>query len=481
MLELEERFPVNEWQYDGIHLWPIIRIKLFFYLIDKVEFAPINKKNLRKKKPDQLKKLFYDLKQIFKKPLSLYAYFSLMKAVPKRKYFFFGADAHRVNYKESRYNRYFDVMIEKLAILGQSLVVEYDTLSIDNHYNRTSVLKYDTALKGYLMLDQAEKNVNVQLKGYDKFTQFLAENTLTNKFSQSFSHDKLIQMMSTVFMPRVRFFGKMLEKVSPEKVMVLCYYNFDVLTLIVAANRKNIPTIEMQHGPMTGIHLAYGSWSQIPDSGYDIMPRIFWCWEQQSKSVIDEWAAKTKLYSAKVIGHPWVDYWKSKTASYPHSDFILYSLQPHPLTVSRLFPPSIINFIKQYQYTWFLRLHPRQLSQLDEIADFLKSEGVYDRVNITDATNDPLPLLLSHCSIHISNFSGSTIEAGFFNVHSVVMHETAVISYADLLSRGMATYIDPFAAGFEDKLHNIIQSKSVRENQPPSAFNIESLFKPLHQ
>lgn len=37
ILKIEHDFPVNNWKVDDVHLWPILRIRLFFYLIDKIE------------------------------------------------------------------------------------------------------------------------------------------------------------------------------------------------------------------------------------------------------------------------------------------------------------------------------------------------------------------------------------------------------------------------------------------------------------
>ena len=37
IVQIEKDFSVNEWQVNDIYLWPIIRIKLFFYLINKIE------------------------------------------------------------------------------------------------------------------------------------------------------------------------------------------------------------------------------------------------------------------------------------------------------------------------------------------------------------------------------------------------------------------------------------------------------------
>ncbi|MBC8883212.1 hypothetical protein H9X57_06700 [Flavobacterium piscinae] len=122
---------------------------------------------------------------------------------------------------------------------------------------------------------------------------------------------------------------------------------------------------------------------------------------------------KNSDYSVKVIGNPWIEYWKAKEVNYKHKNYILYSLQPNPLTIIQLFPESVLSFIKNNPYKWFVRLHPRQLNEIDKIKSFLASKGVLDLVNLDDATSDPLPLLLSKATLHVTHFSGTIIEASF--------------------------------------------------------------------
>uniref|UniRef100_UPI00404747C8 hypothetical protein n=1 Tax=Flavobacterium sp. TaxID=239 RepID=UPI00404747C8 len=68
IVQIEQDFSINEWQVNGIHLWPIIRIKLFFYLINKVEFegkAPQNKTNISPQKKSLIRNLLYRFKRKF--------------------------------------------------------------------------------------------------------------------------------------------------------------------------------------------------------------------------------------------------------------------------------------------------------------------------------------------------------------------------------------------------------------------------------
>ena len=37
ILKIEQDFPVNNWKINGVHLWPILRYHLFFFLIDALE------------------------------------------------------------------------------------------------------------------------------------------------------------------------------------------------------------------------------------------------------------------------------------------------------------------------------------------------------------------------------------------------------------------------------------------------------------
>jgi hypothetical protein len=249
-------------------------------------------------------------------------------------------------------------------------------------------------------------------------------------------------------------------------VVILCYYSDDIMALIVAANKLSIETIEMQHGPQTDIHLAYGSWSNVPDVGYDMLPRTYWCWDSYSKNVLKKWVGNNTLYTVKVSGNPWVNYWQSKKESYSYQDYIFYSLQPNPITIEQLFPENIIHFIKNESYKWFIRLHPRQLGGLEEIEKYLQEKGVLHLVNISDATNDPLPQILENSLIHITHSSGSALEAINFNVLTVLINEIGLSSFPELLQNNQAVYLDYRDQDFGKKFKDIIEANKRNKINP---------------
>jgi len=471
IVEIENKFPVNSWKIGTIHLWPYLRIKLFFYLINSVENTAHPYKTIKSKST------FERLKSVCRNFRAVFHYFFWYKALPKKDFLFVGSDAHRVDYKDSRFNRYFDILIEKFTLQQKAIYFEYG-LNSKKQYHSSLINTFSEPLKGFLYLNKFFKHREViTLEGYNLFLEYLNEDALFFRFTEVYSKNKVKQWAGSKLYPRVVFFKKVLEHINPKKIVILCYYIDDLFSLVIAANQVKIKTIEMQHGPQTNLHLAYSNWFSLPETGYDMIPKNYWCWDESSQKVIKEWSKENPNYTVEVIGNPWIDYWKAKEMNYKHQNFILYSLQPSPLTIELLFPESILNFVKNNTHKWFIRLHPRQLNEKETIKSFLKSKGILELVNIDDATYDPLPLLLSKASLHLTHFSGTAIEASFFNVFTVLLNEIGIFSFQDLLSAQKAVYLNPDDPDFHQKLNTIIQqNKNLPRDKNVTSFQ-ENLFE----
>ncbi len=467
---LEKKFPVNEWKINSLHIWPYIRIKLYFYLIKVIEkpetLVPIVR---TKNSTEKLKSLYRSIRSIL-------FYLRWIKTLPQKENLFVGADAHRIDFKGSRFNRYFDIFIDKYAIRDESIYFEYG-LNTKRQYNSDLIFTFSEAFKGFLFLNKRLKTSKLSVEGYDSFLEFLKNDIRLTRFTELYSKERITRWAEDVFYVKVLFFQKVLQIVQPKKVVILCYYLEDIFALTAAANHLKIVTVEMQHGPQPTVHLAYSSWSVLPKEGYDMIPKTFWCWDDSSHNVIKHWTKNNQNYSVKVIGNPWIDFWKTKEMNYQHQNYILYSLQPSPITIEQLFPESILNFIKNNPHKWFIRLHPRQLNEIETIKSFLISKGVLELVNLDEATYDPLPLLLSKASLHLTHFSGTAIEASFFNVFTVLLNEIGVFSFQDLISTQKAVYLNPDDTNFQQKLDAIIQQKNNLPRDKNVTYFQENLFE----
>ena len=345
-------------------------------------------------------------------------------------------------------------------------------------FNLNIVYSFNKALNGYLLLKKRSPIKSKFLGNqFDDFLNFLREDKFNNEFLNKYNKLYFENWASSSFFHKVNFFTKVLKKIKPNQVMILCYYLEDNFALIVAANQLKIKTVEMQHGPQTAIHLSYGSWTKIPKEGYAMLPTVFWCWDEYSKDILNSWIKTNSTYSVLTVGNPWIDYWKAVNFEYEFKDYIFYTLQPNPMTIEKSFPPSVIDFIKNEPYQWFIRLHPRQMYDAENIKNYLKKHDVLHLINIEQATHDPLPLLLLNSIVHMTHFSGSALEASFLDVFNVLINETSLLSFPELISAEKAVYLNPDDEDFKQKLQYIIhQKKNLSRNKNITSFN-ENLFE----
>jgi hypothetical protein len=190
-----------------------------------------------------------------------------------------------------------------------------------------------------------------------------------------------------------------------------------------------------------------------------MLPRNFWCWDESSMKIIEKWILSNKKYSAKNRGNLWVDFWKKQEIKYRFENFILYSLQPNPLKIEDLFNDKIIKAIINSNYLWFIRLHPNQINQIENFKNIIKQNGIEHKVNIENATFDPLPQILSSTKLHITFYSGTAIEATFFNVYTIFLSDLAINNFKDIIEENKGGYLDLENENFNSNLNNIINEK----------------------
>lgn len=318
--KIEHSFPTHEWKINNIHVWPILRLRLHFYLINFLENKPQKKANRRKRRSFKsfLKEIYFSI---------VYLLFLIsLKTVNK---LFVGSDEHRIDYKKTRFNRFFDVFIEKNKLTSYGYL-EYGFTSYKNQKNKQNIFFTRKSLKGFKFLHSFKKQKSkIELDKFDEFESFLVKKGFSSFLEINNKH-QFIDWFNKDFYNTYLFYKQVLLKINPSEIYILCYYGEEIMALTAAANKLNISTIEYQHGPQVDVHLAYGSWTNLPIEGFDVLPRIFWVWDSFSENVLQKWIRNNKNYSTRVVGNFWIDYFKEQQTVYPFKDFILYCVQPHP-------------------------------------------------------------------------------------------------------------------------------------------------------
>ena len=405
--DLEDKFPVNKWKVDGIHVWPYIRIKIYIFLLQA------NKNDIEKKQNETYVKLFFQ-KQLFNFFLIpfrlIFAFFEITQfflKLKRKKILFFGSYFHKVKIKDEYFNRFFDSMVDFHGIKDEVYLIEFQKIYKKN-YNQKAIIPLTKYLNHYklikkIIINFKSDNTNVFL---EKYTDFLVElnNLNINSVSLKLSKNDIINWGGKIKNTK-GFYSILYALVKPEKIIMLSYYGFDDLAAaMVVANDLNIKTIDFQHGPQTNVHMAYSSWSNYPKTGFNTMPIEYWNWDENSKRNIDLWAAHKTIVNSKIVGHPFLSYWKNNMVNeIVQNKRILYSLQLS--TFEDLFTNKLIQTINNSKYGWTFRIHPRSGFNFYNLKMFLNDKITIDNYIIEDAINIPLPSSLSNSIIHVDRKS----------------------------------------------------------------------------
>lgn len=429
----EQDYDVNSWIFNGIQVWPIIKVSLFFKLVDleRGDSQKPAKSSLKRTNP---------LGKSLSKIRSIGRYYGL-KFGPKKKVdiFFCDSDSHRVWLKGKFINRYFLPISKQLRSHSKDLILMgiTDELSNQNHLStEENLLFINDYLDGARVVNKLNGKREIELG--EEFDRFLEQVALDfpylinkEKFKKNlFAKIEDIHLLSSIF-------EFLLEKFNPKLIFELCFYSKARFAMNVAAKKLGIPTIEIQHGGLGPEHICYSSWFSIPKNGYSLLPQYFWVWDSNSKDVIDQWIDSQDFHKVHVGGNPWIGYSTQmlKEFEFPaDKHLIIFTLQDREVDA------YMIDVIRETaeNYEWWIRSHPRFPEVAKKLENKLDSLGLSGKVNFKQALEYPLPVIINRSSIHLSGSSGSILEAATLGVPSIILDEYGVNYYKNLIQSGLA-------------------------------------------
>ena len=440
--DLEKKFDVSKLKYGDFNPWPFIRFKL----IKKIRFEQssnnFNHYNKIKKK-FFLKRIISFLKSfthyltspIFNDKIDI---LYLIKSYETRK-----------NSNNRFFNEYSDPMV---YFVGKDLNIKVLELNDQKlfekrkHENPNTIsidfIKYLTLIrvKTKIFFGIAKKSTNIDLlKNELNVVNLEKELILLNEFSKTFE--------------------KILKKIKPKSVYLVCFYDMYSMAMSLACHRLKIKAIEYQHGFLNDYFSMYTNWSNVPSSGYELVPNIFWVWDKETKNKIDVWAKLTTKHSAIVGGNMWLSYNK-KNNSYiklekkDKKKNILVVLQFSPL------PEFFINFLKRNKdkFNWYFRKHP-----LHQVPNNIKNSlECFAIESIETTSNRSLYETFTFIDANITLYSSVGFEAQCYNIPSIFMGENAENGFKTLLGKN-GLYFAKNELDLDNYLNNL-ESLSKIEN-----------------
>jgi hypothetical protein len=254
-----------------------------------------------------------------------------------------------------------------------------------------------------------------------------------------------------------RLFESLLAASGAKIAILAHYYNALGMAFVLACHRVGIPTVDVQHGWQLGDHAAYMDWCSLPPSGYELLPRLFWCWSQEEVDGINAWATGARTAHWAVLGgNPWHWYWLEGAGQDIGQRFqlprtgstnILVTVQPPPVSALNTLRSVMEGCPKSWK--WWLRLHPRCRDAATVRATAAFFQGRADCV-VEEAGRAPLPLLLQKVDLHITANSSTIIEAAEFGVPSIVLDPLSCETFKTEVARCMV-----FHAGDVDAVRQL--------------------------
>jgi len=427
----EEDYPVDLWMINGIHIWPLVKMRFF-----NDQFNRINKKKSSGKSRSKISLVLSLILETLTAAINLVLVsFRLQKV----NYIYSGGIGHRaLDQNGVSVNRYFDYMMDNNADEGKtSLLLEYDKLPDANIYKPERVVAVAKLLSFFIMKEIIKFRKREESLG--QFNLFLKEIVPYELDPKLFENTIRKQTLRINAWKQLFFF--FLRKTKSEKAFGLCYYANPVFGMILSGKQAGIPSVDMQHGTQGTMHPVY-TYSKVPEMGYNIVPDYFYCWDDISFRHIKSWSPGNGVHEPVLFGNTWKKFVLQHQKRFSDLDLssykkiVLVTLQPLQPVIDDYLVETMERTINEY--TWWIRIHPRMnKTDINELHSKFSSPGIKKKIVFDDAQSIPLPLVLSFTKIHISKYSGSISEAASMNVKTIITDKIGLESYGELLISGL--------------------------------------------
>jgi len=449
--EVEEKFPVERWKIDGIYIWPIIRIRLGFTLIN------LYRNNNTAKSEGRLITI---TKFIIKEAKGFlnYFYYKIKNKIKKRKrnktkspvdVIFLTNSYTYIKLDDIWYEKFCDPIISFLKQKNVStLLFSYNHIYLDPRYTTSTFIQplitFSTIIAIIKFKIRKRFKTNM-LPYYKEFLQYL---NLKNIPFKLFTISRIGNEVSKI-KETSKLFQRLLIKTKPKVGFQINYYQYVGFAFNLACHKLGIISVDIQHGVQGDHHYAYGRWNKVPQDGYELLPFFFLCWSDIEVSAINKWSSKCfPRHRALLGGNLFLRLWLNKEKDlFERFDKIINAVKPKTSSVQILYTLqgfedssdlyNLIKIIKKAKsiYYWWLRAHPRFPEQKNFIRKLLLSHNIKN-VNLDEASTLPLFALLSHMDIHITNYSTVVIEAKKFGVPSIIINKFGKDLYHEQIKSG---------------------------------------------
>lgn len=263
----------------------------------------------------------------------------------------------------------------------------------------------------------------------------------------------------------IDYYHYVLKRIKPKVIIIVCYYNFNMMVLCETAKAMNIPVVELQHGTMGMQHIAYNFPRKINLRSF---PDYIFTFSMFDKENTRFPISPEMIYA---VGYPEME---KKVQSYKKLNMkpkkkkkILFISQ----TIKAIFEYALelSKRVDLNEFEIIIKLHPR------EFGNWRKEFGkMLNGANITiiDNSNKDIYYYLARADYVVGIFSTVLLEATMFNTNIVVIKEASYTYMKELYQNDMAVLVDSV-----DELQRIVTNNIQTSNGRKTYFEKNSIVK----
>ncbi len=258
---------------------------------------------------------------------------------------------------------------------------------------------------------------------------------------------------------RANFFEKRLRAARPRLIITDCWYDWPLASARLAANRLNIPTLELQHGIQEHCHPCFHMWNCLPPPGkQNPFPNLIWLWGNAADSLFN----RNLMPTARIVGgHVHLLSRKRElirdVSSLQHTTLRIGYTLTHPLQ------PLVEDLRKAISscpkdWCWFFRRHPSDRDG-KEIVRTLKAELKMHNIDISSGQYVTLPDFWNMIDVHVSHESTAALESLAFGLPAIITRKESIPSFQRWIDQGvMIGCTDPLS--LTDSIHSVMKIPS---------------------
>ena len=444
IISIEEKYDTNLFVINGVSFWPMMRMAIFgiYHNVHNV------------KRKGQLPKMSNSkwtyLSRFILLPITSLKLLYIRLAKKRIETLFIGDISEHVDVNGESVNRFLYVFmqnhksnLENYSYLDtRKMRLPIGPIDIDIKgliLTRILILKYIRTLSLSSETNEMIKTICEEVADKIALDSSFIENTVRNSLNSTIAAESV--------------FSNLIKLVKPKKVVSVSYYGTEIYGLFIASRKAGIPTVDIQHGAQGVLHLAYSNFTKIPKCGYDMLPKYFWVWDEQSENDIDSWSKDQDFHHVIRGGQPWLSaQLKNREKRSNEVPVILFTMQFPELSQLE---QALINQTSQ-DFCWYLKAHPTWENNLGELTAQISGLPFSDKV-ILLPPKSPLLDHLYDADIHISRYSGSIIEASLLGTYSVIIDSVGIGTFQNIIESKRAFPFIEEDADFLSLAKNILK------------------------